>query len=281
MKELENIKRLHEHIQTLTHLGLSHRQAKVYLTLLISGMPTAKTISQVSKVPRQDVYTVVAILEKMGLCEKTITKPALFRATPVKKSLDILMQRKTTEYDELQIRTKDLLQDLNNCCSEIESNEDTAQFLLLPERKARILRIEDAINKAAKVVDSFITPEIFKQVIVSSEEVLTKALRRGVKLRYIMETPKDKEFQLEIPAVLLKNQGFKIRYATPSIPAAAVLIDQKEIFFGTTIDFQRAVYLWTDNAYFVGIIQSHFELIWNSASKVENTHLQTNSERNN
>jgi sugar-specific transcriptional regulator TrmB len=233
-------------------------------------MSTAKTISRVSKVPRQDVYTVVAILEKMGLCEKAITKPVMFRATSIQKSLDILMQRKTTEYDEIQIRTRSLLQDLNHYYRETAYLEEKAQFLLLSERQARVLRIEEAVNNAATIVDSFTTPEIFRQVIVSSEEVLKKAVRRGVKFRFLMENPKDKELRLEIPQALLENPGFEIRYATPLTPAAAVLIDQKEIFFGTAIDFQRAVYLWSDNAYFVGIIQNHFELIWNTASKGKN-----------
>ncbi|MGA3290925.1 MAG: helix-turn-helix domain-containing protein [Candidatus Bathyarchaeia archaeon] len=253
----------------MTQLGLSHRQAKVYLALLISGMSTAKTISQVSKVPRQDVYTVVATLEKMGLCEKAITKPVKFIVTPIKESLDILMQHKTAEYDELQIRTRNLLQKLSHYHRETAYQEETAQFLLFSERQARVLRIEEAINNAATAVDSFTTPEIFRQVIVSSEEVLKKAARRGVKFRYLMENTKDKELPLEIHKILLDNPRFEIRYTTPPIPTAAVLIDQKEIFFGTTIDFQRAKYLWSDNAYFVGVIQNHFELIWKSASKVE------------
>ncbi|MGD0071722.1 MAG: hypothetical protein ABSB71_09215 [Candidatus Bathyarchaeia archaeon] len=223
-----------------------------------------------SKVPRQDVYTVVAILEKMGLCEKAITRPVMFRATPIQEGLDILMQRKTREYDEMQIRKRSLLQDLNHYCRETAYQEEKAQFLLLSERQARVLRIEEAVDNAATIVDSFTTPEIFRQVIVSSEEVLKKAVSRGVKFRFLMENPKDKELRLEIPQALLENPCFEIRYATPPIPAAAVLIDQKEIFFGTAIDFQRAMYLWSDNAYFVGIIQNHFELIWNSASKVEN-----------
>ncbi len=232
-------------------------------------MSTAKTISQVSKVARQDVYTVVSILEKMGLCEKAITKPVMFRATPIKNSLNILMKRKTAEYDELQIRTRSLLQDLDHNYNGTVHHEEGAQFLLLSERQARVLRIEEAINNASTAVDSFITPGIFKQVIVSSEEVLEKAAGRGVRFRYLMENPKDKQLQLEVPQALTENSCFKIRYATSPIPAAAVIIDKKEIFFGTTIDFQRAKYLWSDNAYFVGVIQSHFELIWNSASKGE------------
>lgn len=269
MKELDNIKLLHEHIRTLTQLGLSHRQARVYLALLISGMSTAKTISQVSKVPRQDVYAVVPILEKMGLCEKAITKPVMFRATSMQKSLDMLMQRKTTEHDEIRIRARNLLQDFSHYCRETAYQEEKAQFVLLSERQARVLRIEEAVDNAATIVDSFTTSEIFRQVIVSSEEVLKKAVKRGVKFRFLMENPNDKVLRLKIPQTFLENPCFEMRYAMVPIPAAAVLIDKKEIFFGTAIDFQRAMYLWSDNAYFVGIIQNYFELIWNSAQKVE------------
>ena len=194
-------------------LGLSHRQAKVYLALLISGMSTAKKISQVSKIPRQDVYTVVPILEKMGLCEKTITKPVMFRATPIQKSIGLLMQRETAEYDEMQIRTRNLLQDLSHYCSETAYQEEKAQFfLLLSERQSRILRIEEAVNNAATVVDSFTTPEIFKQVIVSSEEVLKKTMGRGVKFRFLMENPKDKELRLEPLKLFLRTRI--LRYVT-------------------------------------------------------------------
>ena len=235
MKELDNIKRLSEHMQTLTQLGLSHRQAKIYLALLISGMSTAKKISQVSKVPRQDVYTVVPILEKMGLCEKTITKPVMFRATTIQKSLDLLMQRETAEYEEIQRRTRNLLQALSHYRRETAYQEEKAQFILLSERQSRILRIEEAVSNAAAVVDSFTTPEIFKQVIVSSEEVLKKTMGRGVKFRFIMENPKDKESRLELPPALHENPYFEIRYIASPIPAAVVLIDQKVIFFGTTI----------------------------------------------
>ena len=92
-------------------------------------------ISHVSKVPRQDVYTVVDILEKMGLCEKAIAQPSMFKATPIQKSIDILMKRKTAEYDEVRTRTKSLLQGFNHY-RETACQEDKAQFLMLSERQA-------------------------------------------------------------------------------------------------------------------------------------------------
>ena len=267
MDELENTGLLHEHVETLTRLGLSHRQARVYLALLISGTSTAKAIARVSKVPRQDIYTVMPTLEKMGLCEVAIARPVMFRATPLQKGLDLLMKRKSAEYEEMQIKARNLLDGLEHYSRGTRFQEDKTEFFLLPQMQERVLMIEEAINNARSAVDSFTTPKIFRQALVSSKETLMKTLKRGISFRFLVEDLKNKDLQLEIPQAVLKSPHFEIRYVTVPAPAAAVLIDAKEVFFGTTIDFQKAIYLWSNNPYLVGIIQNHFETIWNSASK--------------
>lgn len=243
-------------------LGLSHRQARVYLALLISGASTAKAISKVSKVSRQDVYTVVSVLERMGLCDKTITKPAIFRATPLQKGLGLLMQRRSIEYREMRNKTRNLQEELRHYNKGTVYQEDKTEFVLLPERQERVLRIEEAIYHASTNVDSFTTQEIFKQVISSSKEVLKKTLKRGIPFRFLMQELKNKDLKPEIPDVILNNPLLEIRYVRMPVPAAVVMIDKKEIFFGTTIDFQRATYLWSNNSHLVGIIQDHFDSIW-------------------
>jgi len=267
LDEPENTGLLREHVETLTRLGLSHRQARVYLALLISGTSTAKAISRVSKVPRQDIYTVMPALEKMGLCEVAIAKPAMFRATPLRKGVELLMQHKRAEYEEMQVKTTNLLDELEHYNRGTRFQEDKTEFFLLPKMQERVLMIEEAINNATSAVDSFTTPKIFRQVLVSSKETLMKTLKRGITFRFLVEDLKSRDSQLEIPQAALKNPHFEIRYVTVPVPAAAVLIDKKEVFFGTTIDFQNATYLWSNNPYLVGIIQNHFETIWNSASK--------------
>jgi sugar-specific transcriptional regulator TrmB len=206
-------------------------------------------------------------LEKMGLCEVAIAKPVLFRATPLQKGVELLMRRKSAEYEEMRIKTRNLLDGLEHYNRGTRFQEDKTEFFLLPEMKERVLMIEEAINNARSAVDSFTTPKIFRQALVSSKETLMKTLKRGISFRFLVEDLKSKDLQLEIPKAILKSPRFEVRYVTVPVPAAAVLIDKKEIFFGTTIDFQKATYLWSNNPYLVGIIQNHFETIWNSASK--------------
>jgi CRP-like cAMP-binding protein len=72
-----------ECVQTLTLLGLSFNQARVYIALAQSPMSNAQSISMVSKVAREHVYRTMNSLQKLGLVEKIITIPTKYKAIPI------------------------------------------------------------------------------------------------------------------------------------------------------------------------------------------------------
>jgi len=98
-----------ECVQTLMGLGLTLLQAKTYLTLAKLGVADVKTISKVTNVARQDGYRVTPKLQKLGLAEKIISTPTLYKAIPLKMGLSILLQQKVEENTELQEKTKALI----------------------------------------------------------------------------------------------------------------------------------------------------------------------------
>ena len=77
-------------IDLLIGIGLSPNQAKVYQSILKLGNATVGLITKFSSVRREDVYRVIPTLEKMGLVEKLLGKPAVIRATPVAGALTSL-----------------------------------------------------------------------------------------------------------------------------------------------------------------------------------------------
>src|ERR1039458_8159881 len=85
------------HIQMLMNLGLTLLQAKVYLTLAELGKAEVKRISNASNVARPDVYRVISTLEQIGLAEKIITVPTMYKATPIKEGYYILLQNRSEE----------------------------------------------------------------------------------------------------------------------------------------------------------------------------------------
>jgi sugar-specific transcriptional regulator TrmB len=91
-----------ETIDILIKLGLTLNQARIYVALLHSEKPaTAKEISKITNITRQDVYRILPTLQKAGLLEKTITAPTMFKATPLRLGVSILIKNKTAQHNEL------------------------------------------------------------------------------------------------------------------------------------------------------------------------------------
>ena len=81
-------------VQTLTRLGLTISQAKVYFDLLRLEKATVNTISKHSKMARQQVYRVLAELQDKGLVEKIISIPTEFEPVPIEDCMFVLIERK-------------------------------------------------------------------------------------------------------------------------------------------------------------------------------------------
>jgi sugar-specific transcriptional regulator TrmB len=97
-------------METLTDLGLTLNQARLYTALLRSDTPLhAKDLAKLTKITRQDIYRILPTLQKDGLVEKTIANPAAFKATPIKLGISILIDKKTSQQTELLERAKQLL----------------------------------------------------------------------------------------------------------------------------------------------------------------------------
>ncbi|PVX24325.1 MAG: hypothetical protein CW691_07915 [Candidatus Bathyarchaeum sp.] len=74
-------------VKTLIKLGLTRRQAMVYLCLIRSGTSTIKTISKGTNIARQHIYKVISTLNELGLVEKVLTSPTKFKAVPIQVGL--------------------------------------------------------------------------------------------------------------------------------------------------------------------------------------------------
>ena len=83
MKELS----YEEDAKTLSGLGITISQGKVYLALLrLKAASRVHTIAKFTDIPRQDVYRLLDELMQLGIVQKTLVKPATFKATIVTSS---------------------------------------------------------------------------------------------------------------------------------------------------------------------------------------------------
>ena len=91
-----------ETIKILMNLGLTCLQAKTYLVLTTLKEAEAKKISKISNIARQDIYRIMPELEKVGLVERIISTPTLYKAIPLKEGSFVLFQKRAKEHAALQ-----------------------------------------------------------------------------------------------------------------------------------------------------------------------------------
>ncbi len=257
-----------EGVQTLTHLGLTISQAKVYLALLELEKATGKIISKHSKVARQEAYRILAELQEKGLVEKIIDMPTEFESIPIEDCISILIEHKKNEISETQKEATRLIQKLKQRNSKITLKEDETRFSLFSEHAA--VRKEKgtlkAVQRSFDVITSRRDPH---SVIFIDMEGIAEALQRSVKIRIIIDKTDEKEVLSDIIKQLKKYPNFKIRYLPNTSKALMSIYDKREAWVCTCSNpvLEECPILLTNNPCLLSILQEYFETMWLTAMK--------------
>ena len=86
-----------EGVDVLVSLGLTGRQARVYLALLKTGDAKAQAIAGFAVVHRQEVYRLLGGLAQLGLVQLNVSVPTSYGATPLAEGIKLLLEHKASE----------------------------------------------------------------------------------------------------------------------------------------------------------------------------------------
>jgi sugar-specific transcriptional regulator TrmB len=253
-------------IEILVELGLTHTEAKAYVALLCLKAATARNIHKASNIARQNIYQLLSDLEEKGLIEKVIAKPAKFKPIPADKAILILLQRKKERNRQLRKRAIKHFRnfEIGRAKTELDKN---AQFLLLSKSETSPLgpidKLGKAVNNAKKSVVSLITFPLFMKVQLMDENIWKKAVKRGVKLKFIIARRANEKSEINLDPLLENTNNFEIKW-TSSLPTATVLlIDDNEVFCRVGNNIESPV-LWSSSPPFVGMIRDYLKMKWQS-----------------
>jgi sugar-specific transcriptional regulator TrmB len=263
MKEIQ-----HEDVEALTSLGLTVLQAKVYLALVKSGTATINEISKTAGVARQDLYRITSALQKLGLVERVIAIPTEFRAIELTGGISILLQHVHQKEAESHKKILKLMQRYKDKNVKVKRQESGPLFILVPEREAVTLRTIQELENAQTSMDSIIPWRKFSYLMLNARKFrLKKALKRGVKLRFITQKPEDEKQLPKIVETFRKNYSFKVRYLLASPSTHIGLFDKREVFVNTstTGGLTEMPLLWSNCPSLVLALQDYFEIMWITA----------------
>ena len=255
-----------EEIQVLVNMGLSILQARAFMALVRLGEAKAFTISHVSKISRMDVYRVLFGLQEMGLIEKIIGTPTRFRAVPVEDAFSILLERKKTDYVEVDTKAKCLLQKLKGLSTAKDSALMQPEMILISDEEARKRRMIRLFEEAKTSVDFVTKWNYLANSMGPYFDAYLGCLKRGVKLRYVANKPLRRELP-EGSARIFEHKLFSLRL-TPTPPDVIVgIFDRKDVAIASVGNVDGPVPMFYTSCDSILLLsQKYFDTMWNKTT---------------
>ncbi len=252
-------------IQTLTNLGCTEGQARIYLWLTKLEVAKASAIAEVSKIHRQEVYRILNELQEKGLVEKVISSPTTYRAIPLEGGLPLLLKLKADELEKLKNEASELIK--NQRRESVNTVQFGSMYKLIPKKDAYILSLTTSANATKNEVEVFCSNVHFSQSMFHIGKSHEK-LSEDIKKRFIIYVAKNSEsLGIDFVNDINKVKNVECRTIFGAFTGQLSIYDRKEVYIpcSMTENFGDCPYLWSNNKYLVDMLGNYFDLLWEQA----------------
>lgn len=249
------------HLQTLTQLGLTPNQSKLYLTLLRTGKLTGSAISKETELARQEVYRIISELHEIGLIEKFISSPTEFQAINIQEAISILMMEKAREIERTKVRVQSLIKEYSvKKCSRVIKEY---KFHLVPNKKLVYETRERMFENAKSFVQLTSTNRRFSQGITHFFDVWERTVQRNVAVEVIIVGDKSRFQCTDKLRMLEAYSNFSVKFTSQRL-AGLLIVDKQEaiVTLEPKVDLGLSPVLWTNHPEFLFIYQDYFSNAW-------------------
>jgi sugar-specific transcriptional regulator TrmB len=255
-----------ENTDLLLGLGLSLTQARVYLAILKMEKTTVGQIAKFSKVRREDVYRILPSLEKMGLIERLLGKPAQIRATPISDALSFLVAEEKSKFDErlTGMRSKVQSLSLKDWKQPLPGEEST--YILIAEKKAILAKTSELIKNSRKEVALIADKTRVIPTLSQFSEECRQAIKKGAQIRLIFEGENPDGLLKEKVQKLIDGASVHVKFYREPLNHF-IMSDDKEALITTSKEsgLGESPSLWTNNNNLIGVLRTGFESDWTKA----------------
>jgi sugar-specific transcriptional regulator TrmB len=256
-------------VEKMTNFGFTINQAKVYLSIVQAGKTGVGRISKNTQLHRQDIYKLLPKLEKMGLITRTIDKPFMIEALPIKKALESIISKEKEKSDQKIAQLEKNLNELSDTIQQQPESKEDARFTLLTTDEAILNRSEQSFKKRIKNLMLVTTVEQIKTPATHFFHTYTQKIEDNkAKLRLIIVGTENKEEVTQIAEKIApRNGSFKVKLIDRCACKNYQLIDDKEVWIATHQKTQAGYpsILWTNDPNIVGAYRESFNETWSSS----------------
>ncbi len=263
---MENIECDNDHLQTLVKLGLTPNQGKLYLKLLIIGKANGRTLSNETKLARQEIYRIVDTLHRIGIVEKILGQPLEFQAVSIQDGISILMMKKDIEFQQTKDRVQKLIKEYSDL--ELSLPQKNYNFLIIPPRKKVRETRERMLENTKESIQLITTSKRLIQGVEYFFETYEKTLQRNVRTQIIVQESEEKKIIKKKVESLSQYSNFQLRFIKES-KVNLLIADKKEaiVTLQPKMDLGDSAVLWTNHPELLSIYQDYFYTVWNGAEE--------------
>jgi sugar-specific transcriptional regulator TrmB len=255
-----------EDLAILNDAGLTTSEAKIYLTLASNGKQTIKSLAKLSDVDRANTYREIQKLEELDLVRKTLDVPNIYEAIPLRDCISILLTNKKKEYEKTKKNLDELCQHF--CCRQGNFVENEKNLFIIPKRTSLIrtsIRYMKEIQFSNDIISS--VKRFSQSMNYPFFEIHRSALERGVRIRLIVEEPRNEEFLTDEIRDLMAYRNFEMRYSKKALESLGSCFDNNRllILIDPLADVEESPVFCTYHNSFVAMFREYFESLWQSA----------------
>ena len=264
--------------RVLSELGLSEKEAKVYLYIAKNGPQKAIEISKNLKIHKVEVYRFLKYLENKALVEPALERPTRFTALPFEQTLDSLIAERKKTARDLEEKRNGILEQWRVLEAD-RVHVAPERFLVLSGRTNVYLKIFHLMKQTQKEILTIMTNVGFvtdqtRFVPQGLEEILREGRDRQVHARVILQVNKENldETQSLNQRVQRKHLVVEMRHLnleTSFIPRLVLRDEEEAVFFLTPRRLlmlgKEETGLWTNSKAVVFSLKALFEELWQDA----------------
>lgn len=251
-----------DEVAVLASLGLTGRQARVYLALLKTGELKAKAVAEIALVNRQEVYRILDSLQHLGLIQQNIDAPTSFTAIPIAEGVRLLLQQKASELTLMSKKANWLTKKLSllpivfptatavvpkQCFGEVAEGDRGKKYL-------------QAIQETQSAIEAVTSWLRFKQQSFLFETQLKNLLKKDINLNVITEKPANHHLPKWVSTALSKYPNFNLKTQLNTPLVSVTLFDhtQAAIAFNPNTPITRGPTLWTTHPALTTLCQAYY-----------------------
>jgi PAS domain S-box-containing protein len=254
-------------LETLKGIGLTEKDAEVYIQLAKRGTIIARDLTKSFKINKAQVYRSLKNLQSKGIVESSIQTPQSFTAMAFEKVYDLYLRVKNEEIKKLEQNRQAALQQWRALAIQ-QAPQPSDRFMVIEGKNFIYTKIQEMVNKAQiQVLVATDNNTLMQADLDNALNQFIQTQNKNANIKVVSEiTPANAQYTAELVEQYAKNvQARHVDLKEKFFPRF-VLIDDKEIMFLTAgesrTETKTDVGLWTNNKSLIQSFQVLFDQLW-------------------